>query len=82
MTRLFRTITALALAILAHVVLTPIAPALAHKPSDAYLLYLHADILSQMAPDPGTAGFNTALASAKKAVARLLPEDGRRAGER
>jgi HupE / UreJ protein len=37
MTRLCRTITALALAIFAHAVLAPIAPALAHKPSDSYL---------------------------------------------
>jgi tetratricopeptide (TPR) repeat protein len=48
--------------------LATIEAKLAQKKDDAYLLYLHADILSQIAPDPGTPAFNAALASAKKAV--------------
>jgi tetratricopeptide (TPR) repeat protein len=49
--------------------LSTIQAKLARKPNDAYLLYLHADILSQKGPDPGTPEFETALASARKAVA-------------
>ena len=49
--------------------LSTIQDQLARKPDDAYLLYLHADILSQKGPDPGTPEFETALASARKAVA-------------
>jgi tetratricopeptide (TPR) repeat protein len=49
--------------------LATIESKLARKPNDAYLLYLHADILSQKGADPGTAEFNAALGSAKKAVA-------------
>ena len=49
--------------------LATIQAKLARKPNDAYLLYLHADILSQKGADPGTPEFKTALASATKAVA-------------
>ena len=48
--------------------LATIEAKLARKPDDAYLLYLHADILSQKGPAPGTAEFKTAMASASKAV--------------
>jgi tetratricopeptide (TPR) repeat protein len=41
---------------------------LASAPNDAFLLYLQADILSQKGPDPGSKEFQTALASARKAV--------------
>jgi tetratricopeptide (TPR) repeat protein len=41
---------------------------LARKPNDAYLLYLQADFLTQKGVDPGTADFQTAMRSAKKAV--------------
>jgi len=49
--------------------LSTIQAKLERKPNDAYLLYLHADILSQKGPDPGTPEFETALGSARKAVA-------------
>jgi tetratricopeptide (TPR) repeat protein len=42
---------------------------LAKKPGDAFLWYLQAAILSQKAPDPGSAEFQQGLASAKKSVA-------------
>ena len=42
---------------------------LAGKPGDAFLWYLQAAILSQKAPEPGSADFNQGLASAQKAVA-------------
>ena len=42
---------------------------LARKPNDAYLLYLHADFLAQKGTEPDTPEFQTALQSAKKAVA-------------
>jgi tetratricopeptide (TPR) repeat protein len=42
---------------------------LARKPNDAYLLYLQADILSQKGAAPGTPEFETAMRSAKRAVA-------------
>jgi tetratricopeptide (TPR) repeat protein len=42
---------------------------LARKPNDAYLLYLQADFLSQKGADVGTPEFQTAMRSAKKAVA-------------
>jgi tetratricopeptide (TPR) repeat protein len=42
---------------------------LAQKPNDPLLLYLQADILSQRGADPGTADFQLAMRSAKKAVA-------------
>jgi tetratricopeptide (TPR) repeat protein len=48
--------------------LATIEAKLAKKPDDAYLLYLHADILSQKGPDPGTPEFKAAMASARKAV--------------
>ncbi len=56
--------------------LATIQKKLAQKPNDAYLLYLHADILSQQGAEPGTREFETALASARKAVTlqpRLAP---------
>jgi tetratricopeptide (TPR) repeat protein len=42
---------------------------LASKPNDPYLLYLEANLLSQGGPQPGSADFQTALHSAKRAVA-------------
>ena len=42
---------------------------LARKPNDAYLLYLQADFLAQKGAEPNTPEFQTALQSAKKAVA-------------
>lgn len=42
---------------------------LARKPNDPLLLYLQADVLSQKGADPGTAEFQVAMQSAKKAVA-------------
>jgi tetratricopeptide (TPR) repeat protein len=42
---------------------------LAKKPGDAFLWYLQAAILSQKAPAPGSAEFQQAMRSAKKAVA-------------
>jgi tetratricopeptide (TPR) repeat protein len=42
---------------------------LARKPNDAYLLYLQADFLAQKGAEPNTPAFQTALQSAKKAVA-------------
>lgn len=42
---------------------------LAKKPSDAFLWYLQAAILAQKAPEPGSAEFQQALQSGKKAVA-------------
>jgi tetratricopeptide (TPR) repeat protein len=59
--------------------LTTIEAKLARKPDDAYLLYLHADILSQKGPAPGTPEFTRAMASARKAVAlrqALAPAHG------
>jgi tetratricopeptide (TPR) repeat protein len=41
---------------------------LAKNPNDAYLLYLQADILAQKGTEPGSASFQEAIASAKKAV--------------
>jgi tetratricopeptide (TPR) repeat protein len=41
---------------------------LAKKPNDAYLLFLQADILNQKGADVGSAEFQTALGSARKAV--------------
>jgi tetratricopeptide (TPR) repeat protein len=41
---------------------------LAKKPNDPYLLYLQADVLTQKGVDPGTAEFERALNSAKRAV--------------
>ena len=42
---------------------------LAKKPNDTYLLHLQVDILAQKGPDAGSADFQAALRSAKKAVA-------------
>ena len=42
---------------------------LASKPNDPYLLYLQANILTQMGQEPGSQNFQIALRSAKKAVA-------------
>lgn len=42
---------------------------LAKRPGDAFLWYLQAAIVSEKAPDPGSAEFAQGLASAKKAVA-------------
>ena len=42
---------------------------LARRPNDAYLLYLQADFLTQRGAEPNTPEFQTALQSAKKAVA-------------
>jgi tetratricopeptide (TPR) repeat protein len=42
---------------------------LARKPVDPILLYLQADILTQRGAEPGSADFQTAMHSAKKAVA-------------
>jgi len=42
---------------------------LARKPNDPYLLYLKADFLTQKSSDAGTAEFESAMSSAKKAVA-------------
>lgn len=42
---------------------------LAKKPNDGFLWYLQAAIVSQKAPDPGSAEFGQGLASAKRAVA-------------
>jgi tetratricopeptide (TPR) repeat protein len=41
---------------------------LASKPNDPYLLYLQADILAQSGAAPGSATFQTALRSAKRAI--------------
>jgi len=56
--------------------LSTVESKLAHKPNDAYLLYLKADILSQKGANPGSAEFQSALRSARKAVALApnLPE--------
>jgi tetratricopeptide (TPR) repeat protein len=48
---------------------------LAKKPNDAYLLFLQADILNQRGLSVGSTEFQTALASAKKAVG-LQPDLG------
>jgi tetratricopeptide (TPR) repeat protein len=42
---------------------------LASKPNDPYLLYLLADVLAQMGPQPGSQNFQTALRSLKQAIA-------------
>jgi tetratricopeptide (TPR) repeat protein len=48
---------------------------LASKPNDALLLYVQADILAQMGPEPDSAEFKTALSSARRAVS-LQPSLG------
>jgi tetratricopeptide (TPR) repeat protein len=52
---------------------------LAHRPNDAYLLYLEADILSQKGAAPGTPEFQTAMRSAKRSVS-LQPNLGEARG--
>lgn len=42
---------------------------LASKPNDPYLLYLQADLLAQSGPGPGSPNFQTAVRSAKRAIA-------------
>lgn len=42
---------------------------LAHRPRDPILLYLQADILTQQGAEPGSPDFETAMRSAKEAVA-------------
>jgi tetratricopeptide (TPR) repeat protein len=49
--------------------LATIRAKLAKKPSDPYLWYLQADVLAQKGSDPGSADFEAAVRSAKKAVA-------------
>jgi tetratricopeptide (TPR) repeat protein len=49
--------------------LTTVQAKLANKPNDPYLLYLQADILTQMGLEPGSQQFQTAIRSAKRAVA-------------
>lgn len=49
--------------------LASIQASLARKPNDPILLYLQADILSQKGADPGTPDFQTAMRSARQAVA-------------
>ncbi len=49
--------------------LTGVQAKLARKPTDPILLYLQADILTQKGAEPGSADFETAMRSAKKAVA-------------
>ena len=49
--------------------LANIQASLAQKPNDAILLYLQADLLSQKGAEPGTPDFQTAMRSARKAVA-------------
>jgi len=41
---------------------------LAKKPNDPFLLYLKAEIIAQRGPDPASADFRDALASAKRAI--------------
>jgi tetratricopeptide (TPR) repeat protein len=41
---------------------------LAKEPNDAFLLYLKAEIITQRGPDPASADFRDAVASAKKAI--------------
>jgi tetratricopeptide (TPR) repeat protein len=48
--------------------LTTIRAKLAKKPTDPYLWYLQADVLARKGSDPGSADFEAALRSAKKAV--------------
>ena len=49
--------------------LTKVQASLAHKPDDAFMLYLQADILAAKNSDPGTPDFELAMRSARKAVA-------------
>jgi tetratricopeptide (TPR) repeat protein len=49
--------------------LTGVQEKLARRPTDPILLYLQADVLTQKGAEPGTPEFQTAMRSAKKAVA-------------
>src|ERR1700685_138547 len=49
--------------------LAKIQASLARKSNDAFMLYLQADILSEKGAEPGTPEFETALRSARRAVA-------------
>jgi tetratricopeptide (TPR) repeat protein len=49
--------------------LARVKESLARKPNDAFLLYLQADILSEQGAEPGTPEFQTAMRSARRAVA-------------
>jgi tetratricopeptide (TPR) repeat protein len=49
--------------------LAKVRASLARKPDDAILLYLQADILAEKGAQPGTPEFQTAMRSAKRAVA-------------
>jgi tetratricopeptide (TPR) repeat protein len=49
--------------------LAKIQASLARKPNDPFMLYLQADILSEKGAEPGTPEFETALRSARRAVA-------------
>jgi len=49
--------------------LAKIRASLARKPDDAFMLYLQADLLAARNADPGSADFELALRSARKAVA-------------
>jgi tetratricopeptide (TPR) repeat protein len=55
--------------------LTEVQQKLARKPDDPILLYMQADVLTQQGATPGSPEFETALRSAKKAVA-LRPSLG------
>jgi tetratricopeptide (TPR) repeat protein len=46
---------------------------LSSKPNDPFLLYLQANLLTQSAPEPGSQDFQTAMRSAKRAIA-LQPD--------
>ena len=49
--------------------LAKVQSSLARKPNDAIMLYLQADILSEKGAEPGSPEFQTAMRSAKQAVA-------------
>ncbi|HXZ34063.1 MAG TPA: tetratricopeptide repeat protein [Terriglobales bacterium] len=49
--------------------LEKVRASLARKPNDAFMLYLQADILAAQNAEPGTADFQLALRSARKAIA-------------
>src|SRR6185437_2377746 len=55
--------------------LTDVQQKLKRKPNDPLLLYLQADVLAQKGAEPGSAELQTALQSARKAVA-LRPSLG------
>ena len=52
--------------------LTGVEEKLKRKPNDPLLLYMHADILAEQGPDPGSASFKEAMQSAQQAV-KLRP---------